>query len=217
MKKLLDSLPFFEPFLLDAYIALCCAFALSRQCPHITTATFLPTLASFTIGAHRMEEFYVRAFGAEWLFVDDSKGTNTDATLQAITRYKDRTLFLILGGDDKGADCSEIFTLLAGLKRVEIFTIGSNEPKLLDLAARHSVKAHKCGTLDCAMEKIWAIIAGFMDCHATATALARNDNKTAESQKVDSSNAQNLSEPQNADWLKVCFLAKQLGGRIVKT
>ena len=202
-EKALDSLPFFEPFLLDAYIALCCAFALSRQCPHITTATFLPTLASFTIGAHRMEEFYVRAFGAEWLFVDDSKGTNTDATLQAITRYKDRALFLILGGDDKGADCSEIFTLLAGLKRVEIFTIGSNEPKLLDLAARHSVKAHKCGTLDCAMEKIWAIIAGFskhaesMDCHATANALARNDEKTATSQKVDSSTAATLNEPQN--------------------
>ena len=202
-EKALDSLPFFEPFLLDAYIALCCAFALSRQCHHITTATFLPTLTSFTIGAHRMEEFYVRAFGAEWLFVDDSKGTNTDATLQAITRYKDRALFLILGGDDKGADCSEIFTLLAGLKRVEIFTIGSNEPKLLDLAAHHSVKAHKCGTLDCAMEKIWAMIAGFSkhtesaDRHATANALARNDNKTATSQKVDSSNAQNLSESQN--------------------
>ena len=199
-EKALDSLPFFEPFLLDAYIALCCAFALSRQCPHITTATFLPTLASFTIGAHRMEEFYVRAFGAEWLFVDDSKGTNTDATLQAITRYKDRALFLILGGDDKGADCSEIFTLLAGLKRVEIFTIGSNEPKLLDLAARHSVKAHKCGTLDCAMEKIWAIIAGFSkhaesaDRHATANALARNDEKHATSQKVDSSTAATLSD-----------------------
>ena len=199
-EKALDSLPFFEPFLLDAYIALCCAFALSRQCHHITTATFLPTLARFTIGAHRMEEFYVRAFGAEWLFVDDSKGTNTDATLKAITRYKDCALFLILGGDDKGADCSEIFTLLAGLKRVEIFTIGSNEPKLLDLAAHHSVKAHKCGTLDCAMEKIWAMIAGFSkhtesaDRHATANALARNDEKHATSQKVDSSTAATLSE-----------------------
>ena len=155
----LDTLPFFEPFLLDAYVALCCAFALSRKCPSIVAAGFIPTLASFTIGAHRVEEFYVCAFGAEWLFVDDSKGTNIDATLKAIARYKDRALFLILGGDDKGADMQEIFTLLAGLKRVEIFTIGTNEPKLLDLAARHSVKAHKCGTLDRAMEKIWAMIA----------------------------------------------------------
>ena len=155
----LDTLPFFEPFLLDAYVALCCAFALSRKCPSIAAAGFIPTLASFTIGAHRVEEFYVCAFGAEWLFVDDSKGTNIDATLKAIARYKDRALFLILGGDDKGTDMQEIFTLLAGLKRVEIFTIGTNEPKLLDLAARHSVKAHKCGTLDRAMEKIWAMIA----------------------------------------------------------
>ena len=195
-EKALDSLPFFEPFLLDAYIALCCAFALSRQCPHITTATFLPTLASFTIGAHRMEEFYVRAFGAEWLFVDDSKGTNTDATLQAITRYKDRTLFLILGGDDKGADCSEIFTLLAGLKRVEIFTIGSNEPKLLDLAARHSVKAHKCGTLDCAMEKIWAIIAGFMD--------SRSEAQSLESTFENATNAPTLSTIQPPQAQETC-------------
>ena len=155
----LDTLPFFEPFLLDAYVALCCAFALSRKRPSIVAAGFIPTLASFTIGAHRVEEFYVCAFGAEWLFVDDSKGTNIDATLKAIARYKDRALFLILGGDDKGADMQEIFTLLAGLKRVEIFTIGTNESKLLDLAARHSVKAHKCGTLDRAMEKIWAMIA----------------------------------------------------------
>ena len=195
-EKALDSLPFFEPFLLDAYIALCCAFALSRQCPHITTATFLPTLASFTIGAHRMEEFYVRAFGAEWLFVDDSKGTNTDATLQAITRYKDRTLFLILGGDDKGADCSEIFTLLAGLKRVEIFTIGSNESKLLDLAARHSVKAHKCGTLDCAMEKIWAIIAGFMD--------SRSEAQSLESTFENATNAPTLSTIQSPQAQETC-------------
>ena len=195
-EKALDSLPFFEPFLLDAYIALCCAFALSRQCHHITTATFLPTLTSFTIGAHRMEEFYVRAFGAEWLFVDDSKGTNTDATLQAITRYKDRALFLILGGDDKGADCSEIFTLLAGLKRVEIFTIGSNESKLLDLAARHSVKAHKCGTLDCAMEKIWAIIAGFMD--------SRSEAQSLESTFENATNAPTLSTIQPPQAQETC-------------
>ena len=195
-EKALDSLPFFEPFLLDAYIALCCAFALSRQCPHITTATFLPTLTSFTIGAHRMEEFYVRAFGESWLFVDDSKGTNTDATLQAITRYKDRALFLILGGDDKGADCSEIFTLLAGLKRVEIFTIGSNEPKLLDLAARHSVKAHKCGTLDCAMEKIWAMIAGFMD--------SRSEAQSLESTFENATNAPTLSTIQPPQAQETC-------------
>ena len=143
-----------------------------------------------------MEEFYVRAFGAEWLFVDDSKGTNTDATLQAITRYKDCALFLILGGDDKGADCSEIFTLLAGLKRVEIFTIGSNEPKLLDLAAHHSVKAHKCGTLDCAMEKIWAIIAGFMD--------SRSEAQSLESTFENATNAPTLSTIQPPQAQETC-------------
>ncbi|ETD27760.1 UDP-N-acetylmuramoylalanine-D-glutamate ligase [Helicobacter canis NCTC 12740] len=219
-----NDLPFFEPFLLDASIALASAVALmslSPSAPAQAVASFVPALASFTIGAHRMEEFYVRAFGAEWLFVDDSKGTNTDATLQAIMRYKDRALFLILGGDDKGADCTEIFTLLQHIQKAQIFTIGSNEPKLLDLAARHSVKAHKCGTLDCAMEKIWTMIAESVDCHANAGALARNDEKTAESQKVDSrDNAQHLNTPQAAGLCdksaraESAFDTKAAGGRI---
>ena len=192
----LDSLPFFEPFLLDAYIALCCAFALSRQCPSITASGFIPTLAGFTIGAHRMEEFYVRAFGESWLFVDDSKGTNTDATLQAITRYKDRALFLILGGDDKGADCTEIFTLLQHIQKAQIFTIGSNEPKLLDLAARHSVKAHKCGTLDCAMEKIWTMIAESVD--------SRSEAQSLESTFENATNAPTLSTIQPPQAQETC-------------
>ena len=153
-----NDLPFFEPFLLDASIALASAVALMSLSPSVpaqAVASFVPALARFTIGAHRMEEFYVCAFGAEWLFVDDSKGTNTDATLQAIMRYKDRALFLILGGDDKGADCTEIFTLLQHIHKVQIFTIGSNEPKLLALAREYGIKASACGSLHKAMEAIY--------------------------------------------------------------
>ena len=194
-----NDLPFFEPFLLDASIALASAVALMSLSPSVpaqAAASFVPALARFTIGAHRMEEFYVRAFGAEWLFVDDSKGTNTDATLQAITRYKDCALFLILGGDDKGADCTEIFTLLQHIHNAQIFTIGSNEPKLLDLAARHNVKAHKCGTLDCAMEKIWAIIAGFMD--------SRSEAQSLESTFENATNAPTLSTIQPPQAQETC-------------
>lgn len=154
-----DSLPFFEPFLLDASIALASAVALASLCPRALTqahlATFIPALAGFTVGAHRMEEFFVQDLGAQWLFIDDSKGTNTDATLQAITRYKDRALFLILGGDDKGADCTEIFTLLQRMQKAQIFTIGSNESKLLSLAREYGVRANACGSLHRAMEAIY--------------------------------------------------------------
>ena len=45
-----------------------------------------------------------------------------------------------------------------------------------------------------------------MDCHATANALARNDRKNANTQKVDSSNAQNVSE--QAKDSRICEDAK---------
>ena len=55
-----------------------------------------------------------------------------------------------------------------------------------------------------------------MDCHATASAVSRNDRKNAESQnavsleKVDSNNeAQNLSEPQTP-----CFIAQNKQGTV---
>ena len=133
---------------------------ISAYCAHLNT---------FTIGAHRIEEFYeLESDSTKWLWVDDSKGTNIDATLQAIKRYHDRALFLILGGDDKGADCEAIFALLAELfsnpipttnnptiaPSVQIFTIGSNEKKLLAFAQQYQINAIQCSILQNAVFSI---------------------------------------------------------------
>lgn len=168
----LDSIPFGEPFLLDALVALSGAVLAQKMSLldfsgdfSASPAYFLERLKSFHIGAHRIEEFYepYKQNGAksnlQWLWVDDSKGTNTDATLKAFARYKGRRIYALLGGDDKGADIEPIFALVANgfCKKnsfVKIFAIGSNEKKILSLAQKYDIPAFACQNLKNAMKHI---------------------------------------------------------------
>lgn len=167
------KISFGEPFLLDGLLALCAQKILCNTYD-------IAKLNTFHIGAHRIEEF-LDSYGYIW--VDDSKGTNTDATLQAIKRYEGKSLYIVLGGDDKGADCEEIFQLLQSrqnasqnTQKIEasqahnqdnhpcqaqkqkvithIFTIGTNEPKLLHFAQKYHIKATACENLKNAVIQI---------------------------------------------------------------
>jgi UDP-N-acetylmuramoylalanine--D-glutamate ligase len=89
------------------------------------------------------------------LWVNDSKATNLDATVQAILAYQDRPLSLILGGDDKGVDLTPLFEMLQG-RDLHIYTIGKNEPKLLELSQKFELNATACQTLELACAKIKA-------------------------------------------------------------
>ena len=166
----LDSIPFGEPFLLDALVALSGAVLAQKMglldfSEDFSPAYFLERLKSFHIGAHRIEEFYelykqngVKS-NLQWLWVDDSKGTNTDATLKAFARYKGRRIYALLGGDDKGADIEPIFALITDgfCKKnsfVKIFAIGSNEKKILSLAQKYDIPAFACQNLKNAMKHI---------------------------------------------------------------
>lgn len=166
----LDSIPFGEPFLLDALVALSGAvlaqkMGLLEDFVDSNCAYFLEKLKSFHIGAHRIEEFYEpykqnnAKSNLQWLWVDDSKGTNTDATLKAFVRYKGKRIYALLGGDDKGADIEPIFALIADgfCKKnsfVKIFAIGSNEKKILSLAQKYGIPAFACQNLKNAMKHI---------------------------------------------------------------
>ena len=98
---------------------------------------------SFVRDEHRQEELEDTQ-GRLW--VNDSKATNIDATIQAIKTYDDKKLHLILGGDDKGVELDELFTLLQKID-VAIYAIGSNAQKLMNLSAKYNISAHKCDTL----------------------------------------------------------------------
>lgn len=143
-----ESINFKEPFLLDALLALCVAQSTSKA----TIKEYIDTLKLFHIGAHRIEEFYDDK-GRLW--VDDSKGTNVDATIEAVRRYEDRHLIIILGGDDKGANLTPLFAFMRG-KDIEIYTIGSNESRLLKYASEYQITCVACENLANAMSLIKA-------------------------------------------------------------
>ncbi len=138
-----SKLRFRGAFLQDALLALGVSKILFDECDY-------ELINSMPLDAHRQEEVYDKN-GRLW--VNDSKATNLDASIQAVLAYKDRPLSLILGGDDKGVDLRPLFELLQDLD-VTIYAIGKNESKLLELSKAFSLKAIGCKTLDTACKKI---------------------------------------------------------------
>lgn len=132
---------FRTPFLLDAILALCAQKILFDSADYSKINTF-------KIDHYKIEEF---RDARDRLWVDDSKGTNVDATIEALKRYKDKSILLILGGDDKGVDLQELFNFMKSL-HVKIFAIGANTDKLTALAQKAKVTIEPCYVIEKAME-----------------------------------------------------------------
>lgn len=107
-------------------------------------------LNTFKRDSHRQEEFYD---AQERLWVNDSKATNLDATIQAIKGYADKHIHLILGGDDKGVDLSPLFQEMKSLV-LTLYTIGANNDKLISLAKKYHIQSKECHTINHAIEQI---------------------------------------------------------------
>ena len=105
---------------------------------------------SFVIEAHRQEEL---KDSKNRLWVNDTKATNLDATIAALKRYKSLHVHLILGGDDKGVDLSELFIFMQNID-VKIYNIGSNKNRLSNLAKEYHIPFELCNNLIDAVEKI---------------------------------------------------------------
>ncbi len=142
----IEKVDFKAPFLLDALLAICCEKILLGTIDYTS-------FNKFKTDAHKLEEFKDKK-GRRW--VNDSKGTNLDATLEAIKRYKDEDLILILGGDDKGVDLTPLFEALKSL-RVEIFAIGSNSEKIVNFCNGIGKTVHNSHHLEIAMKEIQKI------------------------------------------------------------
>ena len=142
----IDRIHFKSPFLLDAVLAACAQKIL------LDTVDYAH-LNTFKIDHYKIEEFHDTQ-GRLW--VDDSKGTNVDATVEALKRYKDKQILLVLGGDDKGVDLQELFDFMKTL-HVKIFAIGSNTERLASLAQKEGVWLSKCFILEEAMKQIHAV------------------------------------------------------------
>jgi len=105
---------------------------------------------SFVIDPHRQEELR-DSKGRLW--VNDTKATNLDATIVALKRYKEQSVHLILGGDDKGVDLNELFVYLQNCD-VKIYNIGSNKDKLSNLAQKYNIEFELCKNLADAIARI---------------------------------------------------------------
>ena len=139
-----SKIRFKAAFLEDALIALAVTKTLFDEVDY-------DKINEFTLDNHRQEET-TDAQGRLW--VNDSKATNLDATVQAIKGYDDRFIRLIIGGNDKGADLSPLFELLE-TKEVKLYTIGANSEKLANLANKYNIDFNACETLENAIKTIY--------------------------------------------------------------
>lgn len=140
------KISFKTPFLLDAVLAM------SAQKILLDTVDY-DLINTFKIDHYKIEEFRDRQ-GRLW--VDDSKGTNVDATIEALKRYKDDEILIVLGGDDKGVDLQELFDFMKPL-HVTVFAIGSNTERLATFAQKEGIKLYKCFVIEEAMKHIHAV------------------------------------------------------------
>ena len=145
----LAKIKFKGVFLLDALLALCVKKILFNK-------TDYEGINAFVIDPHRQEELH-DAKGRLW--VNDTKATNLDATIGALKRYKGQHIHLILGGDDKGVDLTQLFEFIKALHcefpaSIDIYAIGSNEQKLLELSREFGLTCKGCQTLENTVKEI---------------------------------------------------------------
>lgn len=83
-------------------------------------------------------------------FYNDSKGTNVDATLKSLEGFADGSVFLILGGKDKGDDFRRLLPL-ASRKVRKVLAIGKAGPAVMK-ALSDGVACEEAGTIARAVE-----------------------------------------------------------------
>lgn len=137
----LGLVSFKEPFLQDAILALAVAKIYTNKIDY-------KNINRFKQDAHKLEEF---KDAKNKLWVDDSKATNIDATINALKVYKDKYIYLILGGDDKGVELDSLFE---ELKKYEVFCyfIGSNSKRLEEYALKYDINSTKTDKIEKAVE-----------------------------------------------------------------
>ncbi|MCD8213208.1 MAG: UDP-N-acetylmuramoyl-L-alanine--D-glutamate ligase [Campylobacter sp.] len=138
-----DEVKFKIPFLTDALLALAVEKILFDKCD-------VALLNRFVIESNKLEEFN-DAYGRVW--VNDTKATNIDACVQALKRYAEYKMHLILGGDDKGVDLHPLFNEFKKYD-LQIYAIGVNADKIAILCDEYGVRCVCCEILQTAVSEI---------------------------------------------------------------
>ncbi len=138
-----SKINFKEPFLLDAILSLASKKIVFDEVDY-------DCINSFKIDEHKIEEFYDKK---NRLWINDSKATNIDATIKALYSYREKKIYLILGGDDKGANLKPLFDYIKDFD-IEIYAIGTNQNKIESFCKELNIKNSLCDILENAVNKI---------------------------------------------------------------
>lgn len=138
-----EEINFKEPFLLDAVLALASKKIVFDEVDY-------KKINTYKIDEHKVEEFFDKK---NRLWINDSKATNIDATINALVPYREKKINLILGGDDKGANLEPLFEFIKDFN-IEVFAIGSNFERLIKLCEKFSINFSKCEILENAVHEI---------------------------------------------------------------
>ena len=141
----IEKVNFKEPFLTDSLLALTVEKIVNSKISY-------DKINQFSQDPHKIEEFID---SRKRLWVDDSKATNVDATIQAVKTYKDKNINIILGGDDKGANLEPLFEYIKDYS-IKVYAIGKNTDKLANLSNEYNIKHEKSYTLEEAVKNIIA-------------------------------------------------------------
>lgn len=128
----------------NALAVICCAKIMG-----VDTQSIASSLSQFKGVKHRIE-FVGEADGVR--YVDDSKGTNVDATLKALQAVQGEKI-LLLGGKDKGYDYTALFNYIYNAGVVHTVLYGENRFKLLHCARSVGVETVTvCRSFDFALK-----------------------------------------------------------------
>ncbi len=131
-----SKIKFNEPFLLDAILALVSKKILFDYIDY-------EKINSYNIDKHKVEEFND---DKSRLWIDDSKATNVDATINALKPYEEKYIHIILGGDDKGANIEVLFKYLSTLK-IKVYAIGTNKNSISNYCKKYNIECFTCESL----------------------------------------------------------------------
>jgi UDP-N-acetylmuramoylalanine--D-glutamate ligase len=123
-------------------------------------SAILDALTHFSGLPHRTE-LVAESRGIRW--IDDSKGTNVDATAKSLEGFADGSVILILGGRDKHGDFAALAPLVAKRARA-VLTVGEAAETIEAalrgvgaLASPQELTIERCGAMPAAVERAAAL------------------------------------------------------------
>ena len=124
-----------------------CVAAAVASLLNVDPGSIRDALSAYEGLAHRME--YCGEVGGIRC-INDSKATNIDASLAALSGF-DRGVRLILGGRDKGADFGVLLPVLD--ERVASVLLIGEASNVIEDALSHHTKLQRCETMECAVTR----------------------------------------------------------------